>query len=236
MKREVHDDLFDLDSSLVTLAHELKSPLVLIRQLALSLEDENTTDRELISRQLNLTTDRALRLATDLTRVARLQDAMFEMQPVSPRRICDEVIFTLNDHHTHSRHLATNYTHKQKLVIAHPDLLSSVIYNLCDNALHYCTADTPSRLFVKSIGNHTTRIGVRDFGPCLPLHIWRDIRSTNTLNAPQPISARPRSSGLGLYISSRFIRAMNGQFGAIRHRDGTTLYVDLPVSNQLSLL
>ncbi|MCL2444625.1 HAMP domain-containing histidine kinase [Candidatus Saccharibacteria bacterium] len=236
MKREVNDDLFDWNSSLITLAHELKSPLVLIRQLTLSLDDASQKDTELIARQLSLTTDRTLRLVTDLTRVSRLEDAMFEMQPLSPRKICEDVIFTITSRHSSNvPTLTTSYTKKPTLIIAHPDLLTSVIHNFCENALHYSGGQkSPSRLFIKPTRQNQIRIGVRDFGPCLPLDIWRDIKSHKILTRPQSISARPQSSGLGLYITSRFVHAMHGRLGCVRHRDGTTIYADFPLSTQLS--
>ena len=46
---------------------------------------------------------------------------------------------------------------------------------------------------------------------------------------------RPGSSGLGLYIASKFARFMNGDVSAIRHRDGTSFILKLPVSKQASL-
>ena len=46
---------------------------------------------------------------------------------------------------------------------------------------------------------------------------------------------RPGSSGLGLFIASRFSRYMNAEMGAIRHSDGTSFYVELPVSRQARL-
>lgn len=233
---EVAERLFDIDSSVTTLAHELKSPLVLIRQLALTLDESSDNDVKIVANKLNLTADRALRLVSDLSKVSRLENAMFEMSPINPKQICDKVLYNLKDlYELNKRKLDVNYTNRSNLVIANHDLLESVIYNLCDNAMHYSGENTPSELFVKSVNKQKIRIGVRDFGPSLPLDIWRSIKKTG-LSQPTPIQARPQSSGLGLYISSRFIKAMNGDFGVIRHRDGTSLFIDLHISNQLSLL
>ena len=231
--------LFNLNSSLTSLAHELKSPLVLIRQLALSLGDDNFTERDLktISHQLNLTSDRALRLVSDLTKVARLEDAMFQLDPINPRVICDEVLFSMSSiYKLHSRHLDVKYPRGSTLIIANQDLLRSVIYNFCDNALRYSFENSPSRLFIQFVSARKLRIGVRDYGPCLPPHIWREIKKSGAIHQPQPIQARPQSSGLGLYIISKFIHAMNGKLGVVHHRDGITMYADFTTSNQLSLL
>ena len=79
------------------------------------------------------------------------------------------------------------------------------------------------------------RIGVRDYGPALSSDMWRKLQK-KLRSAPQPIQARPESSGLGLFIASQFAEAMNGRIGAIRHKDGATFYVELQASSQLQLL
>lgn len=238
MEREVADGLLGVNSALTTVAHELKSPLALIRQLSLFMEEGECSSAEVrqISRQISQTSDRALRLASDLTKVARLEDAMFELAPVNPHKICDEVLMSLGDlYRLNRRNLCIRYTNRSKLVVANPELLKSVVYNLCDNALHYSGEDVPSELFVKNASSSRIRVGVRDYGPSLPKDIWRSIKNGGIDN-PTPIQIRPQSSGLGLYIVSRFIKIMNGKLGVVRHKDGTTFYVDLHVSSQMSLL
>ena len=56
------------------------------------------------------------------------------------------------------------------------------------------------------------------------------------MKQPVDIAMRPGSSGLGLYIAAKFANYMQSDFGLIRHRDGTSFYIDLPVSGQLSFL
>ena len=62
--------------SVIAAAHELKSPLSLIRQLSLILEDESlTADQRSVSvNRIYLTTQKALRLTSDLTRAYNLND------------------------------------------------------------------------------------------------------------------------------------------------------------------
>ena len=55
------------------------------------------------------------------------------------------------------------------------------------------------------------------------------------INKPVAMAMRSSSSGLGLYIASKFSRYMHAEVGAIRHRDGTSFFVELPVSRQASL-
>lgn len=233
MEREV----LGVDSGVITVAHELKAPLSLMRQLALSIEFDqshanvaNATDR------IVATSERALKQVNDLLKVARLTDGFFELEPINPRRICDDVIselwqlFRLN-----RRELIIDYRNREKLIVANPDLLYSVIYNFCLNAMNYGGEELPSKIFTKNLKNHLIRIGVRDYGPCIPTAVWRQIRHQGAKH-PLDTAMRPGSSGLGLYIASRFTQHMHGRFGLTRHRDGTSFFIDLPISNQMSLL
>jgi K+-sensing histidine kinase KdpD len=122
------------------------------------------------------------------------------------------------------------------LMVANRDLLRRIIMNFSDNALHYSEPGTVVHLQIQALKDSgMIRVGVRDFGPALSSDMWQSLQKKLS-KAPQAISARPQSSGLGLYIASQFALAMNGQIGATRHRNGATFYVDLQASEQLSLL
>ena len=89
----MESEVFSANSSTVVVAHELKAPLSLMRQLALSLELEQDIDRaHQISEKIVATGDRAIRQVNDLTKIARLDEALFEMEPVNPRMVCDDVV------------------------------------------------------------------------------------------------------------------------------------------------
>lgn len=225
--------MFGVDSGVITVAHELKAPLSLLRQLALSLEFEQ--DVRGVSERMVTTSERALKQVNDLVKVARLSDAMFEMEPVNPRRVCDEAVGELFSlFRFNRREVHVEYKNRERLVVGNADLLYSVVYNFCLNAMNYGGEELPSEVFVKDVRGNV-RIGVRDFGPALPAKVWREIRD-GFVKKPMEIAMRPGSSGMGLYIASKFIAHMNGKFGIIRHRDGTSFYVDLPVSGQMSFI
>ena len=228
--------MFGANSSAIIVAHELKGPLSLSRQLALSLDLEDSLDgaRE-IGRQIAATSERALRQVEDLTRIARLEDAMFEMEPVNPRIVCDEVVTELwRLFRFNRRELMIDYRNKRKLVVANRQLLHSVVYNFCLNAMNYGGEDLPSLVSIYE-KRDKIRIDVRDYGPTVPTKVWREIKS-GFVKKPVDIAMRPGSSGLGLYIAAKFANYMNSDFGLVRHRDGTSFYIDLPVSGQLSLV
>lgn len=223
----------EVNSILVT-AHELKAPLTTLRQLALSLDFSDPTDCESIREDMINISDRTIRQINDLTKIARLEDGLFDMEPVSIRGVCEDVTRNLSYlFHYNNRNLYTHYSNKSRLVLANPELLYSVVYNFCLNAMHYSTEETLSELFV-SDRRGKVRFCVRDYGPALPADVAREIRR-GFIERPTSISMRPGSSGLGLFIASRFSQYMHANIGTIRHRDGTSFFVDLPVSRQASL-
>ena len=203
----------EVDGILVA-AHELKAPVSLLRQLALSLELTDTTaEQRRICAQMANVSERALLQVNDLAKVARLEDGLFDMEPVSVRGVCELVSRDINPLFGYDRKaLQVKYHNRNhKLAIANAELLYSVIY----------VSDESSKI----------KVTVRDFGPALPKKIWTQLRRGG-LDQPSAIAMRPGSSGLGLYISSRFAEYMNAQLGAVRHRDGTSFFVELPISRQ----
>ncbi|MBR6964724.1 HAMP domain-containing histidine kinase [Candidatus Saccharibacteria bacterium] len=214
-------------------AHELKAPLSVLRQLALSFDFEDSTNEHIRSEMISVS-ERAIKQVNDLTKIARLEDGLFEMEPVSVRAVCDDVTRELNYLFRYNqRDLYVKYKNRSRLVTANRELLYSVIYNFLLNAMHYSGKDTRSELVVNEYKGKI-RVNIRDFGPALPMDVWRELRR-GWINKPTSIAMRPGSSGLGLYIASKFSRYMNANVGAIRHRDGTSFFVELPISTQARL-
>lgn len=217
-------------------AHELKAPLCLMRQLTLALNlADNSSIRSKLQNQLIEVSERALRQVEDLSKISRLEDGLFDTGPVSVRGVCDEVLRELTPLFGYEhKNISLQCHNKSRLAIANHDLLHSIVYNFCVNAMRYSENNSCSRLSV-SEQKGSIRVGVRDFGPALPTKIWRELQ-TGRLDAPTSIAMRPGSSGLGLFIASEFAHYMHAKIGAIRHYDGTSFFVDLPISKQLSLL
>ena len=222
----------EVDGILVA-AHELKAPLAVLRQLALSF-DEMDDRGEHIRDEMVSVSERAIKQVNDLTKLRRLDEGIFEMEPVAIRPVCDEVtrelqyLFRFN-----KRELFVKYSSRAGLVVANRELLYSVIYNFLLNAMHYSGEETRSELVVRDYRDKV-RVLVRDYGPALPVEVWREMQR-GWINKPTSISMRPGSSGLGLFIASRFSRYMHADVGAVRHRDGTSFYVELKKSKQASL-
>ena len=135
--------------------------------------------------------------------------------------------------HYNQRDLYIKYTNRARLVTANRDLLYSVIYNFLLNAMHYSGDETRAELIVRDVRDKV-KVIIRDYGPSLPVDVWREMKR-GFVAKPTSIAMGPGSSGLGLYIASKFSRYMNANVGAVRHRDGTSFYVELPISRQANL-
>lgn len=219
-------------SGLAIAAHELKAPLTLMRQLSLViLEEEDTEARAELCRDLVGVSERALKQVQDLARMENLTYELFPLEPVSVRAVCDEVAEELAELFAgNNRRLVTRYQNRSKLVVANWQLLRSVVQNFCLNAMQYGEVEQASELKVREWRGRVM-VEVRDFGPALPLAVWRKLQE-EALSEPVRMSLRPGSSGLGLLIASRFAKFMGARVRAVRHRDGASFMVELPVSRQ----
>lgn len=227
-----------IDQQIATMAHELKSPLALIRQMSLFIknhsDDINLVDKYL--QQITVVSERALQLTTDLSRAANFEQLDLELEPVNVMEVCKQVEFELSSfYRLHQKRLVVRPKRGQYLAVANYGLLRSILTHFCDNALHYADGSRPVEIIVNQKNNHWIQIGVRDYGPRLDRTVWRSLKKHRLLS-PQKISARPQSSGLGLMISQQFAQAMAGEIDVKAHADGVTFVVSLHKSKQLSLL
>jgi signal transduction histidine kinase len=222
----------EVDAILVA-AQELKTPFVDVRQLALCFEALDGKN-ELIKDEIVNVSERAIRQINDLIKLRRLKDGLFEMEPVSVKPICDEVAHELEYLFKYNkRELFIKYSGRTSLAVANREMLKSVVYNFLLNAIHYTGDGVRAELVVRDFGDKV-RIKVRDFGPALPIDVWKEMQR-GWIEKPTSIVMRPGSSGLGLFIASRFSKYMNANVGATRHRDGTSFFVELNKSKQVSL-
>lgn len=235
--REWSDDDFGGLPSVLVAAHELKTPLTLIRQLTLLLDDDLTSeaDKKRIQQRIIQTSEQALQLTVDLANSANLTPSLFPLEPVNPLALCQQMA-------AETRFNAVLYGRKiswprggrnNRLILANRTLLGRILANFLNNALKYTEDGSEIKVSVTA-AKEAVRLSVRDFGPMMSLKEYR--RLVDEMESRKTVRTRPESSGLGIYVASQFARAMNGQIGLIRHRDGLTFYVEMPISRQLSLL
>lgn len=231
------DERYSALPSLAVAAHELKNPITLMRQLSLMLGDASLSPDERVryQQQLIAIADGALRLTTDLTQVAHLHPTLFPVEPVNPLAVCRDVAVEMRAiEQLQGRRVSWPRSSRQAtLAVANQQLLKRVIINFVDNALRYTDDTAPVAVSVRRRAD-AVQLRVRDYGPQMNLREYR--RLVDEMEQVKTVKTRPDSTGLGIFIASEFARAMQGVIGMIRHRDGVTFYVELPISGQLRLL
>lgn len=224
--------------SVLAAAHELKAPLVLMRQLSYQLEmaGELSTDQKIVQERMRLTAERALRLVENITQTSRLNEALFALEPLQVRSVWHEVADEINPlARQMDQQLKVRVPKKPLLAVAHRELLPAILVGLCDNALAHNPIGSQVVLSAKQ-EKQTVVFSVRDKGPVIDAKAFRELESRLGI-APQPLGARPNSSGLGLWIAGSFARAMESRLSVTRHRaGGMTFSLHVPISGQLSLI
>lgn len=225
-ERNYQSDLscFDRSFGVIAAAHELKSPVALIRQLALSAElAEDAAVRADMLQRITLVSERSLRLTENLTRAHAVTESLFATEPVNAQQLCEEVVHELAPlYRAYDRELVVQKRRRMPLVVANRDLLRRILLGFGDNALQYTSGRQV--MFRLQQRDASVRIGLRDFGPVV------------TGEPSQQRIYRPESSGIGLLIAEKFAQIMHGTMGVVRHRDGMTYYVEMSQSEQLRLL
>lgn len=218
-------------SGALTVARELKRPLLELRQLALGFNGDGGED-EIIRNEMLSVTMRAMKQVDDLSKIQNL--SRFSLEPVAIRAICDEVLEEVQSMFIEKPcKMRVKYSNRQRIVQANTELLKSVVYNFILSAVHYQTEDTFAELKVRETKGRVA-VEVRDFGPALPMNVWREMKN-GMMQEQNEIAMRPGSSVLGLYIASKFSKYMQAEVKAVRHIDGTSFIVKLPVARQMSI-
>lgn len=228
-----------LAPSVVMAARELKDPLAVIRQLAFSMSMSEHPEQ--VVDKIILTSERALRLTSDITEHAQLQNSLFESEVCDAYVVCSEVVREISPlyaAHDRTIRIARKRHPRTPAVVANPDLLRRTLLAFSDNALRHTQTTNPVEFHVQyRQSSDRIRIMVRDFGSTMSTHFWREIKKASLAREEKStILTRPLPSSLGLGIAMQFAHAMKATTGVIRHRDGTTFYIDMPTSGQMKLL
>lgn len=219
---------------LMALAHELKAPLGVIRQISLARDYFSQQEKEAAFERIELLSSRSLRLIEVLSR--SYNHDTIESETLNLNRLCEDVIHEFAPlTKAMDQRFEVRLPRQPIMAVGNREMMHSIIVGLCDNALSYGSEQSPIEVSLSSRLD-TARLSVRDDGPALSpknLALLKERIGKTT----QPFSQRPQSSGLGLYIAGQFSQAMKGSLGVTAHRKGgQSFYVEVPRSSQLSLL
>jgi two-component system sensor histidine kinase BaeS len=206
---------------LLSVSHELKTPLTAIRGYAEGLAD-GAFDEQEAARVIALEAGRLERLVRDLLDLARMQRSEFSVrtEPVDLAEVAREVV---RRHETAAREfgVALRAEGSETWVEADNDRVLQIASNLVENALR----ETPSG------GSVTLRVepgllAVSDTGPGIPPedvpHAFERFYLYDKAGKDRPVG-----SGLGLAIVKQLVTAMGGTVDVRSSGAGTTFEVRL---------
>jgi two-component system, OmpR family, sensor kinase len=206
---------------LLSVSHELKTPLTAIRGYAEGL-GEGVFDAEEAARTIGVEANRLERLVRDLLDLARMKRSEFSVrrENVDLAEIAREAV---RRHEVSAQQfdVALSASGAESWVEADNDRLLQVASNLVENALR----ETPAGGSV-TVRAEPGRLVVSDTGPGIPVD---DVaRAFERFYLYDKIGrGRPVGSGLGLAIVKQLSSAMGGDVDVDSGPDGTTFSVSL---------
>ena len=197
---------------LLSISHDLRTPLTSIRGYAEAISDGATTDPGWAAGVILKESRRLERLVTDLLELAKLQSRSFSfrMQPVDLSAIAQETLDAFGAEAAEAG-LTLNVDAPEHIMVdADRDRLGQVVANLVENAKNYARSTiTVGARIVDGV----PMLWVNDDGPGIAPadrpHVFERLYRTGQ----QPVRAE-NSSGLGLAIVAELTGAMNATVAA----------------------
>lgn len=224
--------------ALTSIARDLRTPLVRLRQLSFQLDNELMSGQQCSAqamRRLQLTIDQALQMVTQLEQANGLLNvAAVPLEPIELNDLCSEINDDLQPlgSELHSQ-IVCQFPRRPLVVLANRLMLKTVLTNFLADAINYTRDDQPVDLRLRrSRCGRRALIKITDNGPGFDM-----TKSLRAMANVTPVKERPLMSSLNLIMADRLTRAMHGQLLVHNKRScGVTIEACLPISNQLSLL
>ncbi len=233
-RRDEHLDL------ITTMAHELKTPLILITGLASMLEGGqfgklNGPQRRYIQR-IGAVSDRLLSLTESLLAMSKSRHRFLEpqLEPVAVASIVRAVLEELESRMSQHRITVKVLSRRAMApVMADRESLYQIIYNLVDNAIKYSPPKSTVTIKYRH-GEGWLQLLLSDHGVGIkPSEIDHLFEHFGTVG--RPLAGQPSSTGLGLYIVKQLVQAQGGHIRVQALKKGSCFIVRLPLLEQLHL-
>lgn len=219
-----------------TVTHELRTPITSIRSFAQMMEKKDDLDpvkkKEFLSIILK-ECDRIKRLINQVLEVEKLEAgvhladefsslddvvklAIKRLQPLIDERSID---------------LSFRFSDEKVMVNLHEDKMLQVMLNLLSNAIKFCdpTSGVIKISLVKDVDNQITTIKVFNNGQYIS-EAYQDKVFEKFTQVQDGNLAKPEGSGLGLYITRKFVEQAGGRVSFTSSaEDGTTFVLIFPI-------
>jgi two-component system phosphate regulon sensor histidine kinase PhoR len=208
-------------------AHQLRTPMTQLRWMTetLLLGKLSKAVRETLTQIQGIVLVEN-QLVSDLLNVSRIERGVLKMTqetvplPALLKETFEPLIEPAAARHVH---IALPTIREDLRVAADGQKFSEALRNVGDNAVKYTPDGGQVRVEVQEVGDRV-EISVSDQGAGVPEEIWDtlfDIKYTPTVNATQT------STGLGLYLTKRFVEAMGGTIRFTSSSSGATFIISL---------
>ena len=218
---------------LMSVSHDLRTPLTSIRGFAEAISDGAATDVNRAAGVIAAEARRLERLVGDLLDLAKLDSRRFslDLRAVEVGEVVSDTAEGFRPASVEAGLVMDVATDPDLVVTADPDRLAQVVANLVENAFKFAS----SRIQVRAAwaapdpdpaAPRRVEVAVSDDGPGIPPADLSRIFERLYQSARTP--ARQAGSGLGLAIVSELVQAMGGQVRAESPASGTRMVVSLP--------
>ncbi len=215
-------------------SHELRTPLTAINgylSMLLSGQDLGETDRKLYLSRIYESTRRLSKLVKNILNVSRIDrnKMKVEFKAIDPVKVVAEEMQNLST-------VAAGKHIKLSIVSAvdpalrmrgDEDMFREIVINLTDNAIKYSKENTNVEVKVRQLTSGSLRIEFKDQGMGI------EEKNVNRLfkqfyRVENSMTEEQQGTGLGLYITKKYIDAMEGEIGVTStFGTGSTFYFDL---------
>jgi len=216
----------------VTVSHELKSPLTSVRMVLHILLEKTvgalTPKQDELLKAARNDTERLLRILNDLLDLARLDEghAGLRKEPVAPSELLAGVLQEMADKFT-AKNLNVNFIVEPDLpaVLVDRQRINHVFTNLMSNAVKHSPMDGEIILRAKPAENKDVEFSITDHGPGIPEEYHNRIFE-RFFRVP---GQNKSGAGLGLSIAREITVAHGGHIGVKLEPpgEGCTFYVIL---------
>lgn len=209
---EKERELGDLKSRFLTMAsHEFRTPLsnVLLSARLLAKHTEfgaqSSRDKHIarIVSSVNLITD----ILSDFLTVEKIENSALIVRPemLNIKAYTTAIVNEIKETRKTGQEISYRHIGKNSVVLD-PILLKQIMVNLLSNAMKFSVADSPVEIKTEWIDGHLS-LSVKDYGIGIPeeyrQHLFeRFYRASNVTNIG--------GTGLGLYITKKYVELMNG--------------------------